>query len=149
MHLAHKEQQSTNLQFINYFQAMRAVTLDVAAVPLTVFSGLDRGRPCGSGSCQWKQGLLEGIRVSGWCDGTSQETKASLSLWMTDRRENGGQGTHTAVELKHETSNVRISWSLLVQSDCCVKVEPNFRIIFHTFSYRTLKGLLGLDQPCV
>lgn len=53
---------NNNPQSVNYYQAMRAVSLDMAAVPLTVFSGLDRGRLRGSVGCQSKQDLLDGIR---------------------------------------------------------------------------------------
>ncbi|KAK9529410.1 hypothetical protein VZT92_013504 [Zoarces viviparus] len=51
------------------------------AVPFTVASGLDSGKPCGTAGCQSKQDLLDGIREG--LDSVmfaTQETEALLSL---------------------------------------------------------------------
>lgn len=110
---------NNNPQSVNYYQAMRAVSLDMAAVPLTVFSGLDRGRPRGSVGCQSKHDLLDGIRES--LEGVMAPHRRQrpcchwLSEWQRGEWKTRNTQSCGAAELQHETSTVWTSWYLLLQ----------------------------------
>lgn len=113
-------------------QAMAAVNLDMC---LTDFSGLDRGRPCGSVGCQSKQDLLDGIRESLEGVMVLHRRPRPCCHWLSDwqRGEWKTRNTHSCgaptwyLHCLDQLVTALAKWLL------CENIKPSVRNICHPF----------------